>query len=130
MNILLPILKIFLCTSLLAGAVIDSDKIRLGSLLTFSEERGDAVAVVNSRTVYKSIPEYKIIVKEKVEKGSARYTQLMSVCTKKYTSAVFQAAKQKYVLVVEVGGISGYPTRDITDSVISKLPYIKHGEED
>ena len=123
------LLKVFLSTLLLVGVVIDANKVRFGSISAFSEQRKDPVAVVNSKTVYESIPEHQTIVKEGIQKGTARYAKLMQVCTTKYKIALPKASRNKYVLVIEVGGISGYPTTDITNSVISMLPYIKYDEE-
>ena len=112
---------LLLVLGLLTSVVIDSNKIRFGELQNFKEERNDAVAVVKSKEVYFCIEEYKQIKEEGIKPGSARYTQLMAACTKKYRSGLRKAASGTYVLVIEEGGISGYPVTDITKQVIEQL---------
>ena len=101
---------------------IDAKKIRFGNISDFSEERQDKVGVVNSPSVYEHIPEYKIILKQKIKRGTARYTQLMIICTEKFKKAVKSVAlANDYKIVVEIGGVSDYPSTDVTDLVIDKI---------
>ncbi len=80
------------------------------------------MGVVDSKKVYTHIPAYKQIIKEKVEEGSARHYNLMLEATATYKKAIKTVAKKHdYVLVVEVGGISGYKTKDITQTCINSL---------
>tara|TARA_R100000458_G_scaffold29714_1_gene27251 strand:- start:2697 stop:3047 length:351 start_codon:yes stop_codon:yes gene_type:complete len=108
--------SLLLSLSLFFGATIDSDAIRYGNLNNFRE--GDAVAVIDSKKVYHSFEEYQVILKEKIKPGTARYTQLMEACTKKYKYRVKKHAVGKYVLVVEVGGVKNYKTTNITNTII------------
>ena len=111
---------------LLSGAVddprVDSTQVRYGNLSAIDWKESPKVGIVRSKEVYKEIPEYKLIKKEKIEKGTARYTQLMQICTNKYRKSLSIVADGKYELIVEQGGISNYPITDITKKAIS---YIK-----
>jgi len=81
------------------------------------------IALINSKEVYAQIAEYKTIKKEGIKQGTARYTQLMQICTKKYRKAVSKTAKlYNHALVVEEGGVSKeHQTISITDKVIKQL---------
>jgi len=95
---------------------INPDLVRYGDFHTFKE--GDKVAVVDSKKVYESFKEYKIILKENLKPGTARYTHLMSTCTTKYKNLLKKHAYGQYVLVVELGGVKDYKTTNITHSII------------
>ena len=101
-------------------ASIDVSLIRYGKYSEFSAERGDSVAVVDSKKVYLAIPERQTIIREGVKKGTARYYKLTRICTDKYKKAI-KAAAAGYVLVVEIGGVKDYKTTDITDNIINNL---------
>jgi Skp family chaperone for outer membrane proteins len=113
-------IKFFLACALLLSVSIDISLIRYGEYKDFDASRKDKIAVVNSKKIYMTIPEYKIIKKEKIGKETARYFALMKVCTTKYRTAIKSFARD-YVLVVEVGGVQDYPTTDITSSVIERI---------
>ena len=100
---------------------VDPAKVRYGNLLSIKWEDNPKVGIVRSKDVYKTIPEYKIILKEDLKQGTARYTHLMQVCTKKYRKSLGRVASGKYELIVEKGGISNYETTDITDIAISNI---------
>lgn len=102
-------------------AKVDASKVRFGKLSEVDLKK-DKVAVVNSKKIYLEIPAYKTIVKDKVEKGSARYIQLMEEATALYRSTLEKVAKDKSVqLIVETGGVSGIKTTDLTDAIIESL---------
>lgn len=102
-------------------AKVDASKVRFGKLSEV-DLKTDKVAVVNSKKIYLEIPAYKTIVKDKVEKGSARYIQLMEEATALYRSTLEKVAKEKSVkLIVETGGVSGVKTTDLTDAIIESL---------
>ena len=110
----------------LAQVSVDDTKVRYGDSRSFMKSQNGAVAVIKSQNVYLELPSYKKIVKEKVKTGTARYTQLMEIATKNYKKLVAGVAKsQNLVLVVETGGISGYPTSDITNTVIAEVRKVK-----
>ena len=101
---------------------IDVNKIRWGNFAHFDEDKNHKVGVVNSTKVYENIPEYKIIVKENLDKKSARYTHLMIICTKKFKEALTRVGiLGGYQIIVEIGGVSDYPSKDVTQEVIAKL---------
>lgn len=100
---------------------VDASKVRYGKLAE-AELKKDKVGVVNSKKVYLEIPAYKTIVKDKVEKGSARYIQLMEEATAVYRSTLEKVAQDKGVkLIVETGGVSGVKTTELTDAIIEAL---------
>ncbi|RMH01800.1 MAG: hypothetical protein D6702_10425 [Planctomycetota bacterium] len=105
-----------------SGVEIDRSRIRYGNLADFDPEKGHKVATVRSTEVYTEIPAYKTIVKEGIERGTARWIQLMKEATAQFKKALKTvAATENYVLIVEEGGISGYPTTDATTAIIDAL---------
>lgn len=100
---------------------VEKSKVRYGSLQDVDLTK-DKVGVVNSRKVYLQIPAYKTILDEKVVEGSARYIKLMEEATRVYREKLKAAAIDKGLkLVVEVGGVSGVRTSDLTDAIIESL---------
>mgnify|MGYP001479652834 CR=1 FL=1 len=60
--------------------------------------------------------------KDKIEKGSARYIQLMEEATAVYRSTLEKVAQDKSIkLIVETGGVSGVKTSELTDAIIEAL---------
>ena len=100
---------------------LDKTKVRHGNPAKFDPDQGHKVGTVRSTEVYAKIPAYQTIKKESVEKGSARYKQLIKEATAVYTKALGAVAKGGYALIVEEGGIKGYPTADLTSTVIKKV---------
>lgn len=101
---------------------VDKSKIRFGSLSDFDPEKGHRVATVRSQDVYLQIPAYQTILKEGIEKGTARWNQLMQEATAQFKKALRTvAANGSYVLIVEEGGISGYSTTDASTAIIDAL---------
>jgi len=102
---------------------LDRSKVRHGNAARFDAKGSAKVATVRSTDVYAEITAYKTIQKEGVEKGSARYNQLIREATKAYKAALKKvAADGSYVLVVEEGGISGYShVTDATADIIAAL---------
>lgn len=102
---------------------LDRDKVRHGNASKFDAKGTAKVATVRSSDVYAEIPAYKTIQKEGLEKGSARYNQLIREATKAYKAALKKVAKDgSYVLIVEEGGISGYShVTDATADIIAAL---------
>jgi len=101
---------------------LDHSKVRHGNPGDFDPEKGHRVSTVRSKEVYKAIPAYQTIVKEKVQQGTARYTKLMKEATRNFRKALKVAARQgSFVLIVEEGGITGYSTTDLTAEIIQAL---------
>ena len=101
---------------------VDVNKILWGNISHFDEDRKDKVAVVNSSTVYESIPEYQTIIREKIKRGTARYTQLILICTEKFKkTAKYVAVTYDYKLIVETGGVKDYPSTDVTQLMIDRI---------
>jgi len=101
---------------------LDHSKVRHGNPGDFDPEKGHRVSTVRSKEVYQAIPAYQTIVKEKVLQGTARYTKLMKEATRNFRKALKVAAGQgSFVLIVEEGGITGYPTTDLTTEIIQAL---------
>ena len=101
---------------------IDKSKVRYGNFADFDAEKGHKVATVRSTDVYKQIPAYQTIVKEGIERGTARWNQLMKEATAHFKKALKAVATSgSYVLIVEEGAISGYSTTDATTAIIDAL---------
>ena len=101
---------------------IVATKVRFGNLSTFDKSQGHTLALVNTKKVYKEIPEYKTIVKEQLKVGTARYSMLMQKCTKKFKSACQKLSSSKgYTLIVEVGGVGKYTPPDETSALITLI---------
>jgi len=100
---------------------VDSGKIRHGKLSDVNLEK-DKIYVIKSRKIYLEIPSYKTILKDKVKKGTARYIKLMEEATALYRKKLEEVASKKSIkLIVEVGGVSGAKTVDITATIIAAL---------
>ena len=101
---------------------LDHSKVRYGTPGNFDPEKGHKVATVRPKEVYRAIPAYQTIVREKVKQGTARYTKLMQEATQQWNKGLTAAAESgSYFLVVEQGGITGYPTTDLTAGIIQAL---------
>ena len=106
----------------LPSVQLDHALVRHGNPADFDASKSPKVATVRSKEVYKAIPAYQTIQKEKVQTGTARYTQLMQAATKTFRRALKASAdKGGYLLIVEEGGISGYTTTDLTAGIIRSL---------
>lgn len=99
---------------------VDINLIRYGNYSQFDAKRNDKVATVDSKLVYAAIPEYQTIKRENLKKGSARHARLIRACTSKFKASL-KASKGSYVLIVEIGGVSNYPSTDITKNIIKNL---------
>ena len=97
---------------------IDSSRLRYGSIENYQE--GQVVMVVNSKEIYKWIPDYQTIIRENIKKGSARHTQLMLSATRLYKGALGKAG---IPLIVEFDGVDKklHKTEDVTKKIISLL---------
>ena len=97
---------------------INPDKLRFGRIENHVD--GQVVSTVDSKLIYKEIPEYQTIIKDKVPKGTARYTQLMLTATKLYKGALGKAG---IPLIVEIDGVNKklHKTEDVTKKIISLL---------
>ncbi|MDP6850508.1 MAG: hypothetical protein QGH51_10175 [Planctomycetota bacterium] len=96
-------------------------RVFLGDKGSFDPSKKEAVATLRPTDIYKQIPAYQKIVKEDIEKGSARWNMLMKEATRVFKSTIKKVAQGNFVLVVEEGGISGYPVTDITHRVIDAI---------
>ena len=126
MKLLFTLLAIILLPNILLAVMttpnIDPSKVRYGNYSTFDATKNHLVGVVDSVKVYSEIPAYKTIKKEKLEKGTARYTQLMFECTKQFRASLSKVATSgKYKLIVEVGGVSGYPSTNVMGLAVKYL---------
>ena len=117
MKLLIPFLLLFA-----SHPNIDTSLIKYGAISNFSTERGDKVAVINSKSIYAKLPSVILIRKEGAERGSSRYYELMQKATKNYKRVLkFIATKNSYVLVVEQGGVVGYKFEEITQECIKAI---------
>jgi len=108
------------------GVSLDQSKVRFGNGAAFLKSQNGKVGIVESQKIYKNLPAYQTIEREKVKKGTARYAQLISEATKHYRVCVQSTSKsQNLVLVVEKGGISGYPVVDVTTICIGYTQKVK-----
>ena len=103
-----------------AGVEI-TGRVFFGNKNTFDPSKKGAVATVRPTDVYRQIPAYKKIVEDEIEKGSACWNKLMEEATRVFKGAIKKVGKGHYVLIVEEGGISGYPVTDITSRVIDAI---------
>ena len=111
--------SILLCSFLVGTITVD--KVRHGTSAGYDESI-HTIGVVDSQIVYKSIPEYKQIKREGIEKGTATYYKLMKKATDRYHATLRKTAKQGgYYVLVEKGGVEGYPTTNVTELCISNL---------
>ena len=114
--------KLLLATLLLLSTPavhgINPEKLRFGRMESHVD--GQVVSTVNSKLIYKEIPEYQTIIREKVPKGTARYTQLMLTATRLYKGALGKAG---IPLIVEFDGVDTalHKTEDVTQKIISLL---------
>ncbi len=102
---------------------LDRTKVRYGNVGKFDPAQNHKVALVRSSEVYEATPAGKIIKKEGLEKGSARYNELIRQASATYKAALKKVAKSSaYVLIVEQGGISGYANvTDATATIIAAI---------
>ncbi|HEX9793784.1 MAG TPA: hypothetical protein VGC54_07340 [Planctomycetota bacterium] len=99
---------------------IDNGAIRYGTAGDFDPDQKHKVGVLLSTEVYEAIPAYQTVKSEKIPPDSARYAQLMKQATRAYRAALTKVAKDNgYVLLVEQGGIRGYPVTEVTADVIA-----------
>jgi len=97
---------------------INAAKVRHGNLVHFKE--GQTVYIVDSKKIYSEIPYYQAIIRKKLEKGTAEYTQLMLKATELYKSTL---GKSGFSLIVEFDGVDKtlHKTEDVTKKIISLL---------
>ncbi len=102
---------------------LDRSKVRHGNASSFDPAGSAMVATVRSTDVYNATPAGKIIKKEGITKGTARYNKLIRQATASYKAALKKVANaSSYVLIVEQGGISGYSNvTDATAAIISAI---------
>jgi CRISPR/Cas system CMR-associated protein Cmr5 small subunit len=118
----MKLLSLALAFITLFSVTIDDTKIRYGAKSRFDETKNHVIGVVDSKQVYRHTRAYKKIIGEKVEKGSARYSQLMLKATRQYKEVLEVVARDKNcVLIVEIGGVSGYPTIEVTKICVEHL---------
>tara|TARA_R110000824_G_scaffold214316_1_gene400598 strand:+ start:163 stop:528 length:366 start_codon:yes stop_codon:yes gene_type:complete len=114
----------FLALGMLLFSNIDHSKVRYGDVATFDEEKNDKVGTIESKQVYYKMPAYQKVRTGEYRKGTAKYTNAMRESTMEYRRVLKVTAKEKNLkLIVEAGGISDYPTTDITPAVISNLNF-------
>lgn len=97
-------------------------RVHFGLVRNFDPAKGELVAVVDSKKIFPKTPAYKRIIDKGIDKESALGKKLLLESYNDMLKAVKSLAIGKYVLVVEKGGISDYPTTNITKLVIDALP--------
>jgi hypothetical protein len=83
-----------------------------------------APGVVDAAKVYKSIPEYRKIVDQKLTEKDVEYSLLLVKATKKFRAAVEGAATAGSCdLVANLGAVTwdGHAVPDLTDATLKKL---------
>ena len=81
-------------------------------------------AVVDADKVYRTIPEYKKILEQKLTPKDAEYTLLMVKVTRRFRAAVAAAATEAgRDLVANVGSVTweGHEIPDLSEATIKKL---------
>jgi hypothetical protein len=105
--------------------VIDKTKVYFGCASTCK-----APAVVDSDKVYRSIPEYKKILDQKLTDKDAEYSILLLKATRKFRTAIEEAAKDgSNDLVAAVGSVKwdGHTVPDLTDAAVKKVEEASRG---
>jgi len=114
--------NLILATILLISTHINPSMIRHGQLSEFNPDNNDKVGIVESTKVYEKLPSVKIIRKDKLEQGTARYNKLMQIATNNYKKILKAVARDKnLVLIVENGGVRDYPTISVTKDCILRI---------
>tara|TARA_R110002012_G_scaffold186741_1_gene353469 strand:- start:519 stop:872 length:354 start_codon:yes stop_codon:yes gene_type:complete len=114
--------NLILATILLISAHINPNMVRHGNLSDFNPENQDKVGLVESVKVYEELPSIKIIRKDNLEQGTARYNKLMQIATNNYKKILKAVAREKnLVLIVENGGVRDYPTISVTKDCILRI---------
>jgi len=107
---------------ILSLSYIDQTQIRYGDYKNFDAEKNHKVGTIESKQVYYKIPAYEGIKTGEYEKGTAKYTQALKETTMEYRRVMrVTAKKQDLKLIVEMGGVSDYPSKDITENCISHI---------
>ena len=110
------------CILILSLSYIDQTQIRYGDYKNFDAEKNHKVGTIESKQVYIKIPAYEGIKTGEYEKGTAKYTQALKETTMEYRRVMrVTAKKQDLKLIVEMGGVSDYPSKDITENCISHI---------
>ena len=117
-----PALVVIPVAQILIASVEITGRIYFGDKASFDPEDGGRVATVRAKDVYLKIPAYRRILEEDIDKDSAQGKKLIKEATTCFGKGVKVASRNgRFVLVVEEGGIQGYPTLDITARVIEAL---------
>ncbi len=97
---------------------VDASAVYFGNAANFHHP-----AEVDTNAVWAEISEYKKIVKDKLEPGTARYELLIEKASRRFSDAVRKAARAgKYDLVARSGSVKKAPdVPDITRDVIDLL---------
>ena len=105
-----------------------ANPIRHGSPSRFDPAAGHVLGEVNSKEIYRAIPEFKRISEENVERGSALWARLMQGATRSFKETLRAAASEHGTpLIVELGrrgelGLDeGLDSVDLTTWCIRKL---------
>ncbi len=97
-------------------------RVFFGDKASFDPDAGGRVGTLRAKDVYLKIPAYRRILDEDIDKDSALGKKLIKEATTSFRKGVRAASRHgNLVLVVEEGGIQGYPTSDITARVIESL---------
>ena len=81
-----------------------ANPIRHGSPSRFDPKAGHVLGEVNSKAVYRAIPEFKQISDDNVERGSALWARLMKQATLSFKGTMRSAASEhKTPLIIELG---------------------------
>jgi len=120
-NLVLALCALLIGIDLLPSVQI-TGTVFYGDKATFDPERKAVVGTVRSKDIYLEIPAYKKILEEGIDKESAKGAKLLREATNVFFRSIRDSAREsRAVLVVEEGGISGYPVRDLTPLIIKNL---------
>ena len=97
---------------------VDASAVYFGNASNFHKP-----AEVDTNAVWAEIPEYKKILEDDLEAGSARYELLMEKASRRFTDAIRKAARAgKYDLVARSGSVKNVAdVPDLTQDVIDRL---------
>ena len=102
--------------------IVNPKMVRHGDIAHFNPENQDKIGVVSSIKIYEKLPSVKVIKKQKIKEGSARYNELMTIATNNYKKILKAVAREKnFVLIVEYGGVRDYPFEVVTSLCISRI---------
>jgi len=117
--LILTVLPLYASAASIAKDDVDPQKIFWGNSQQFSKP-----AEINLVALIEKTPEYKKLVKEKLDSSGAKYWILMTQAQERVTTSIVRVARAKqFDLVCETGylGSLGIEAKDITELVEKDL---------